>query len=65
MVDDILYTYDAVSNRETEEVRQSTLLGGNLVTTTASFNDADQLTARGNITYSYKANGNQTGSSAG
>jgi RHS repeat-associated protein len=35
------------------------------VTTSATFNAADQLTARGSVTYSYDANGNQSGSSAG
>ncbi len=34
-------------------------------TTSSSFNAADQLTARGSVGYSYDANGNQTGSSAG
>ncbi len=58
---DYQYTYDAAGNRTSESVPG--LLG--TVTTSSSFNDADQLTARGNVTYSYDANGNQTGSSAG
>ena len=51
------YGYDAVGNRTSEVV--------NGVTTTASFNAADQLTSRAGVTYSYDLNGNQTGSSAG
>ncbi len=58
---DYQYTYDAAGNRTSETVPG--LLG--TVTTTSTFNDADQLTARGNVTYSYDDNGNQTGSSAG
>ncbi|HSH61576.1 MAG TPA: RHS repeat-associated core domain-containing protein [Acidimicrobiales bacterium] len=46
-------------------MRESGLLGASDVTTTATFNAADQLTARGSVTYSYDANGNQTASSAG
>ncbi len=54
-----------MDNRTSETVRESGLLGASDVTTTSSFNAADQLTARGEVTYSYDANGNQTGSSAG
>jgi RHS repeat-associated protein len=63
--DDFRYAYDPVGNRTSETVRQSGLLGASDVTTTSSFNAADQLTARGDVTYSYDANGNQSGSSAG
>jgi RHS repeat-associated protein len=63
--DDFRYGYDPVGNRTSETVRQSGLLGASDVTTTSSFNAADQLTARGDVTYSYDANGNQSGSSAG
>jgi RHS repeat-associated protein len=65
VVDRFAYEYDAVGNRKSETVRQKTLLGSTDVTTTAIFNDADQLVSRGSVTYSYDANGNQTGSSAG
>jgi RHS repeat-associated protein len=54
-----------VGNRTSETVRQKTLLGATDVTTTATFIATDQLTARGDVTYSYDANGNQTASSAG
>ncbi len=57
VTDDYDYGYDAVGNRTSEVV--------NGVTTTASFNAADQLTSRAGVTHSYDANGNQTGSSAG
>ncbi len=63
--DDFRYGYDAVGNRTSETVRESGLLGASDVTTTSSFNAADQLSARGDVTYSYDANGNQSGSSAG
>jgi YD repeat-containing protein len=63
--DDLRYAYDAVGNRTSETVRQNGLLGTSDVTTASSFNPADQLTNRGSVTYSYDANGNQSGSSAG
>ncbi len=63
--DDFRYAWDAVGNRTSETVRQAGLLGASDVTTTSSFNAADQLTIRGGVTYSYDANGNQTASSAG
>jgi RHS repeat-associated protein len=63
--DDLRYAYDAVGNRTSETVRQSGLLGTSDVTTVSSFNPAGQLTSRGSVTYSYDANGNQSGSSAG
>jgi RHS repeat-associated protein len=65
ILDDFRYAWDAVGNRTSETVRQAGLLGTSDVTTSASFNAADQLTARGSVTYSYDANGNQSGSSAG
>ncbi len=46
VVDDFRYGYDAVGNRTSETVRQSTLLGAKDVTTNATFNAADQLTLR-------------------
>ncbi len=54
-----------MGNRTSKTVRESGLLGASDVTTTSSFNAADQLTIRGGVTYSYDANGNQTASSAG
>ncbi len=65
ILDDYRYAWDAVGNRTSETVRQAGLLGTTDVTTTSSFNAADQLTIRGGVTNSYDANGNQTASSAG
>ncbi len=65
ILDDFRYAWDAVGNRTSETVRKAGLLGTSDVTTTATFNAADQLTIRGDVTYSYDANGNQTASSAG
>lgn len=52
------YDYDTVGNRISESVNGA-------AATSATFNDANQLTSRAGVTYSYDANGNQTGSSAG
>ncbi len=49
--DDFRYGYDAVGNRTSETVRENGLLGASDVTTTSSFNAADQLSARGEVTY--------------
>ncbi len=65
VADDFRYAWDAVGNRISETVRQAGALGASDVTTTASFNAADQLTNRGSVAYTYDANGNQAGSSAG
>jgi RHS repeat-associated protein len=54
---DYAYGYDPAGNRTSETV--------NGATTSATFNAADQLTSRGSVSYSYDANGNQTGSSEG
>ncbi len=62
VTNDYQYSYDAAGNRTSETV-PAPLVG--TVTTTSTFNAANQLTARGNVTYTYDANGNQTGSSAG
>ncbi len=57
MIDDYQYTYDGAGNRLTQTV--------NGTTTTYTYNNASELTAAGSITYSYDANGNLTGNSAG
>jgi RHS repeat-associated protein len=51
------YGYDAASNRTSETV--------NGTATTATFNAANQLTARGAVSYTYDGAGQQTGSSTG
>ena len=51
------YAYDANSNRSSQSLDGTT--------TTYTYNAADQMTAVGATTFSYDANGNQTGSSAG
>jgi RHS repeat-associated protein len=61
---DYTYDYDAAGNRFREGVSDG-LLGLLKKTTESKFNAANQLTARGNVSYSYDANGNQTGSSEG
>ncbi|CCF85155.1 RHS repeat-associated core domain-containing protein [Nitrolancea hollandica] len=57
MIDDYQYTYDGAGNRLTQTV--------NGTTTTYTYNNANELTAADSITYSYDANGNLTGNSAG
>ncbi len=54
---DYAYAYDPVGNRTSDTA--------NGVSTIAIFNDADQLSSRGGISFSYDANGNQTASTAG
>ncbi|MDP9372012.1 MAG: DNRLRE domain-containing protein [Chloroflexota bacterium] len=54
---DYQYAYDGASNRTSQTV--------NGATTSYSYNAANQLTAAGGTTYSYDANGNLTGNSAG
>jgi YD repeat-containing protein len=56
---DYTYDYDAAGNRFREGVSDGLLKK----TTESMRNAANQLTARGNVSYSYDANGNQTGSS--
>lgn len=51
------YGYDPAGNRTSETVGATT--------TTAAFDDANQLTERGGITFSYNGAGDLTGSSAG
>jgi YD repeat-containing protein len=48
------YTYDATGNRLTKKVTQ----GGNVTTTTYTYDDADQLTSVNGTNYTYDANGN-------
>jgi RHS repeat-associated protein len=54
---DYLYTYDGVGNRLTQDA--------NGTVTTYTYNAADELTQAGGATYTYDANGSQTGSSLG
>ncbi len=57
VIDDYQYTYDGSGNRLTQTV--------NGTTTSYTYNNANELTAAGSTTYSYDANGNLTGNSAG
>ncbi len=57
VIDDYQYTYDGAGNRLTQTI--------NGTTTSYTYNNANELTSDGSITYSYDANGNLTGNSAG
>ena len=57
VISDYQYAYDGASNRTSQTVNGST--------TSFMYNAANQLTAAGGTTFTYDANGNETGSSAG
>lgn len=57
VVADHVYGYDPASNRTSETINGASV--------TATFNAANQLVTRDGVTYTYDANGNQTGNSAG